>query len=141
MPTTTLTYDVPADVALAYLSDPVNRPEWQSSLRRVEVLDAGPARVGQRWLDHTAVGLVADMTTTALTSDTWAESGTWRGITADLTLRVEPHGAGCLVHAEFAVHGRGPWALVGAAAGPAGLPAVRADLATAGRLLSERHHP
>jgi hypothetical protein len=141
MPTTTLTYDVPADVALAYLSDPVHRPEWQSSLRRVEVLDAGPARVGQRWRDHTAVGLVAEMTTTALDGDTWAESGTWRGITADLTLRVEPHGAGCRVHAEFAVHGRGPWAPLGAAAGPVGLPAVRADLAKAGRLLSERHHP
>ncbi|ROR92652.1 SRPBCC family protein [Nocardioides aurantiacus] len=141
MPTTTLTYDVPADVALAYLSDPVNRPEWQSSLRRVELLDPGPPHTGQRWRDHTAVGVVADMATTALDDASWAESGTWRGITADLTLRLEPHGAGCRVHAQFTVRGRGPWAPVGAAAGAVGLPAVRADLATAGRILSERHHP
>ena len=50
---------MPADLALRYLSDPVNRPEWQSSLRRVEVLDVGPPHRGQRWSDHTAVGLVA----------------------------------------------------------------------------------
>lgn len=141
MPTATLTYDVPPDVALAYLADPVNRPEWQSSLRRVELVDAGPPHVGQRWHDHTAVGLVAQMRTTELTATTWSESGTWRGITADLTLRLEPHGTGSRVHVEFSVRGRGPWAPVGAAAGLAGLPAVRADLAGAGRLLSERHHP
>lgn len=141
MPTTSLVYDVPPDVALAYLSDPVNRPEWQSSLRRVELIDPGAPHPGQRWRDHTAVGLVAQMATTELTDRSWAESGTWRGVTADLTLRLEPHGAGCRVHVDFSVHGRGPWAPVGAAAGVAGLPAVRADLAGAGRILSERHHP
>jgi hypothetical protein len=141
MPTTALTYDVPPDVALAYLSDPVNRPEWQSSLRRVELLDPGAARPGQRWRDHTAVGVVADMATTELTDHTWTESGSWRGITADLTLRLEAHGAGSRVHVDFAVRGRGPWAPVGAAAALVGLPAVRADLAGAGRILSARHHP
>ncbi|SDS98324.1 Polyketide cyclase / dehydrase and lipid transport [Nocardioides scoriae] len=139
---TTLLYDVPAEVAFDYLSDPTHRPEWQSSLRRVEVLDPGPAHDGQRWLDHTAVGLVAAMRTTAYAPATeWSETGTWRGIAADLTLRFEPHGSGCRVHAEFSVHGRGAWSAIGVAATTVGLPAVRADLATAGRILSERHHP
>ena len=100
----TLTYDVPPDVACAYLSDPVHRPEWQSSLRRVELRDVGEPHVGQRWEDHTAVGLVASMTTTALEPGVrWSESGTWRNVTADLTLTFEPYGSGCRVGVEFAI--------------------------------------
>lgn len=137
-----LTYDVPADVACAYLSEPANRPEWQSSLRRVEVLDAGPAHEGQRWEDHTAVGVVATMRTTRLDPPRlWAETGSWRAISADLTLRFTPWGSGCVVLVEFEVRARGALAPLGWAASVAGLPAVRADLATAGRILSERQHP
>ena len=51
--TTSVAYDVPADVAFAYLADPRNRPEWQSSLRAVELLDEGEPRVGMRWRDLT----------------------------------------------------------------------------------------
>jgi hypothetical protein len=138
----TLVYDVPADVACAYLSEPANRPAWQSSLRRVVVLDPGPAHEGQRWEDHTAVGMVAAMRTTRLDAPrVWAETGTWRAVTADLTLRFEPWGSGCRVLVELEVRARGAWAPVGWAATVAGLPAVRADLATAGRILSERVHP
>ncbi|WP_030483913.1 SRPBCC family protein [Nocardioides aequoreus] len=139
--TTTLLYDVPPAVAAAYLADPVHRPEWQSSLRRVEVLDAGEPHAGQRWRDHTAVGLVAEMCTTAYEpGEVWAETGRWRGVSADLTLLLEPHGSGSRVTVTFAILGRGVLAPVLRLATYAALPAVRSDLARAGRLLSERQH-
>ena len=34
-------FGVPVEVAFDYLVDPHHRPEWQSSLRRVEDVDAG----------------------------------------------------------------------------------------------------
>ena len=37
-------FDVPAEVAFDYLVDPRHRPEWQSSLRRVEDVDRRAAR-------------------------------------------------------------------------------------------------
>lgn len=139
--TTTLHYDVAAEVAAAYLADPVHRPEWQSSLRRVEVLDPGAPHAGQRWRDHTAVGLVAEMCTTAYEpGEVWAETGRWRAVSADLTLLLEPHGTGCRVTVTFALLGRGALAPLLRAATYAALPAVRADLARAGRVLSEREH-
>lgn len=137
----TLTYDVAPDVACAYLSDPVHRPEWQSSLRRIELVDAGEPHVGQRWEDHTAVGLVARMTTTHLEPGVrWSETGTWRNVTADLTLTFRPHGTGCTVGVVFGIRVSGLLAPVGPLATLGGLPAVKADLAAAGRLLSEREH-
>ena len=66
MRTTTLRYAVPVHVAFAYLADPRNRPEWQSSLRRVELLDEGEPRVGMRWRDHTAVRMAPEMVITEL---------------------------------------------------------------------------
>lgn len=136
----TLDYDVAPDVALAYLSEPAHRPEWQSSLREVRILDHGGPHVGQRWEDHTAVGVVASMQTTALDATSWSETGTWRNVEADLTLRFEPYGIGCRVRVEFGIRVRG-LAPVGWAATLGGLPAVRTDLARAGRILSEREHP
>lgn len=137
-----LRYDVTPEVACAYLSDPTTRPEWQSSLRRVEVIDPGAAHEGQRWEDHTAVGLVAQMETTVLEpGEVWAESGSWRGVTADLVLSFEPWGSGCEITGRMRVRGAGPLAPLGWAATLAGQPAVRSDLARAGRILSEREHP
>ena len=76
-----LRFAVPVHDAFAYLVDPRNRPEWQSSLRRVELLDDGEPRVGQRWLDHTAVGMAPAMEITVLEPDVvWAEQGSWRAI-------------------------------------------------------------
>ena len=79
-------FDMPADVAFDYLVDPHRRPEWQSSLRRVEDVDAGAPRVGQRWVDVTVPGLRPRMETTVLDRPrTWTEVGRWRGIDAVLT--------------------------------------------------------
>lgn len=136
--TTSLQYAVPAPVAFAYLADPCNRPEWQSSLRAVEVLDEGEPRVGQRWRDLTKAGVNPDMVITEMETDRlWAETGRWKGIEADLTLRFTPEGPRCRVEATFEVRGRGLLRPVGWAATGAGLFAVRGDLRRAGRILAE----
>jgi len=138
---TSVEYAVPASVASDYLADPRHRPEWQSSLRRVTLLDDGGVRVGQRWRDHTAVGMTPLMETTELQPGAvWSETGRWRGVQADLTLRFQdlPSGTGSRVDAELEIRGTGPWRPVAWAATRAGLPAVRADLKRAGRILAGR---
>lgn len=137
--TAPLRFDVPADVAFGYLVDPRNRPEWQPSLRRVELLDGEEPRVGQRWLDHTAAGVVARMETTALEPGVlWTEIGRWRAIEAELTLRFAPHREGCTVDAEFEIRGRGALRPLAWVLGHVALPAVRGDLRRAHRILGAR---
>ena len=51
-----IAFPVPCEVAFDYLADPARRPEWQSSLARVEDVDGEP-RVGQTWVDVTRPGL------------------------------------------------------------------------------------
>ncbi len=136
---TTVEYAVPVEVAYAYLADPRNRPEWQSSLRAVEMLDEGEPRVGMRWRDLTSARIVPDMVITEMETDVlWAETGTWKGITADLTLRFAPSSIGTRLDAAFGVRGRGPLRPVGWLATGAGLFAVRSDLRKAGRVLATR---
>jgi Polyketide cyclase / dehydrase and lipid transport len=137
--TTTVRYRVPVHEAFAYLADPRHRPEWQSSLRSVELLDEGAPRVGFRWRDRTAVGMAPDMVITQQETDVlWAETGRWRALGADLTLRFAPHPVGCTVDVEFEVRGRGVLRPVGWVASAAGLFAVRSDLERAGRILESR---
>jgi hypothetical protein len=137
--TTTLRYGVPVHAAFAYLADPRNRPEWQASLRRVELIDEGEPRSGFRWRDHTAARVVPEMVITEFETDVlWAETGRWRRIEADLTLRFAPHRGGCSVDVEFEVRGDGFLRPVGWAASGAGLLAVRSDLRRAGRILQAR---
>jgi len=133
-------FDVPVEEAFAYLADPRNRPEWQSSLRSVEMLDDGEPRVGMRWRDHTVVGLVPQMEITTLEPGRrWVEEGRWRGvILAILTLGFEPTATGCTVDVRFRVHGRGLLAPVGLAATGAGVLPVLADVRRAGRVLAGR---
>ena len=139
MRTTTLRYAVPVHDAFVYLADPRHRPEWQSSLRRVELLDDGEPRVGMRWVDHTAVGMSPRMEITELEPAVlWAETGRWRAMQADLTLRFTPHRGGCSVDVEFEVRGGGWLRPAGWAASAVGLFAVRADLRRAGRILETR---
>ena len=131
----TVRFDVPAEVAFDYLVDPHRRPEWQSSLRRVEGV-MGEPRVGQTWTDVTKPGLRPAMETTVLERPRlWAESGTWRFVRADLTLRLEPVGAdACDVRFDFRIHALGP---LGLAASLGSVRAVGADLKRAARLLAE----
>jgi hypothetical protein len=99
----TVAFPVPSEVAFDYLADPHNRADWQSSLARVEDVDGVP-RVGQTWTDVTRPGLRPRMETTVLDRPhRWAERGTWRGITATLTLDFADTATGCDVTASFEI--------------------------------------
>jgi hypothetical protein len=132
----TVRFGVPVDVAFDYLVDPRHRPEWQSSLRRVEDVEGEP-RIGQTWTDVTKPGLRPAMETTVLERPRlWAESGTWRFVRADLTLHLVPVGDdACDVHFRFRIHAFGP---LGVAATAVSVPAVRSDLRRAAGLLAGR---
>ena len=132
-------FEVPAEVAFDYLADPRHRPEWQSSLRRVELIDHDVA-VGQRWVDVTMPGLRPRMETTALERPTsWSEAGRWGGVEAVLTLRFVATGAGCRVEPDFSLTARGPVRVALPVLRLLATPAVRSDLRRAARILSARH--
>ena len=85
-----------------------------------------------RWLDHTAVRMAPEMEITELEPDVlWAETGRWRAIEADLTLRFAPHRGGCSVDVEFEV--RGPGASCGRRAGRRARPGCSPCAATCAR--------
>ena len=130
----TVAFEVPAQVAFDYLVQPRNRPEWQSSLRGVEAVDGEP-RAGQTWTDVTRPGLRPAMRTDILERPRlWSESGTWRFVRADLTLRFDDVGdAACDVHYRFRIHALGP---LGLAATALSVLAVRADLRRAASRLA-----
>jgi len=131
-------FDVPAEVAFDYLVDPRNRPEWQSSLRKVELVEGQP-RVGQEWVDVTSAGVRPRMVTTVLDRPgTWSEKGVWRNIEATLALHFTPTDAGCSVAAEFVVKGRGIARPLGPVLTRAAVLAVPGDLRRAARVLSKR---
>jgi uncharacterized protein YndB with AHSA1/START domain len=131
-------FDVPAEAAFDYLADPRNRPEWQSSLRRVELVD-DEVRVGQRWVDVTSPGLRPQMETTALERPRrWAETGMWFGVEAFLELQFAPSARGCRVSGRVRVTGHRLWRPVGPLVTFAAGIAVPRDLARAARILSER---
>ncbi|GGF44408.1 hypothetical protein GCM10011519_17870 [Marmoricola endophyticus] len=124
-----MTFAAPPEEVFDYLADPRNRPAWQTSLRAVKMLDEDGPRVGQRWRDLTWAGVRPHMRITQLQRPTlWAETGSWFGVSADLTLRFEPEGAGTAVSVEMDVRGTGPWRW------PAGLADRLADGAVAGDL-------
>jgi hypothetical protein len=133
----TVHFAVPAEVAFDYLVDPANRPQWQSSLKAVELLDENPPHVGQRWHDVTRVpGVRPLMVLESMTRPhVWVETGTWRGFMATLALSFEPRGDGCEVSASFGIQGSGVAAL-GRVLSSAGAPAVRSDLRRAARILA-----
>jgi uncharacterized protein YndB with AHSA1/START domain len=129
----TVEFGVPREVAFDYLADPRNRPEWQSSLRRVSAVDGEP-RVGQTWVDETKPGLKPRMRTTELDRPThWSESGTWRFVRADLTLDLVETPTGCAVDYRYRVHVLGP---IGGLVSRISVPAVRADLRRAASRLA-----
>ena len=135
-------FDVPVEVAFDYLVEPRNRPQWQSSLRRVEILDEGRPREGQRWVDVTRVGVRAQMALVEVNRpELWSEWGEWRDrVRARLTLAFVVTGhRRCLVVPDLLVGVDGP--LGGTASRILSLvarPAIRADLERAAQILSER---
>jgi hypothetical protein len=128
-------FPVSREVAFDYLADPVNRPEWQSSLARVEDVD-GEVRVGQTWVDVTKPRMRPLMETTVLDRPRrWAERGTWRGFAAVLTLDFAETPTGCDVVATMRVEGRGIAAVPARVLGVLAPRAVRADLRRAAEAL------
>lgn len=133
----------PRDRVYAYFADPVNRPEWQASLKRVEVLDPGPPHPGQRWIDHVAVGPAFELQIIAMDEGSlWAEVGSTGPFTAFGTLLFEDAtvdgAAGTKVTCVARVRARGPLLPLGwPATGMAAL-LVRNDLKRAARILAAR---
>jgi hypothetical protein len=104
----------------------------------VSVTPAEPV-VGQTWTDVTVLGLCPAMRTTVLDRPrTWTEVGTWRTVSAELTLTLVEMPDGCTVAASFGLHARGLLALPCAVLARLAPYAVRADLRRAARILSER---
>jgi len=121
------------ETAFDYLVDPRRRPEWQSSLRRVSMVDGEP-RVGQTWVDETKAGIKPRMRTTELDRPSrWSESGTWRLVRAELTLDLARSPGGCTVSYRFRIHALGP---IGALVSRISAPAVGADLRRAASRLT-----
>jgi hypothetical protein len=131
-----------------YLADPRNRPEWQASLARVELLDEGPPRVGMRWVDHLrGLGPLRGprfrLGISELTPSTrWAETGRTGPLTADVTLLFEDAVRdgiqGTVVRLAVRVHGRGVARPLGWLATAVLSAAVRVDLPRIARVVESR---
>lgn len=126
----------PVPAVFGYLSDPRTRPEWQSSLRAIADLQ-GSGEVGTTWRDVTAVGARPHMRVTHHEQDeSWAETGTWRGVEATLRLGFTPHDGGTRLHVAFEIssphRALAPLVAVLNRLAPG---AVRADLRRAVRLI------
>lgn len=129
---------VAPEVVHAYLADPRNRPEWQSSLLSVDAPDVEP-HVGLRWRERTAVGVRPRLEITEMDPPrTWAEHGRWRGVSATLRLVVSPAPGGSRVEARGRVEGAGAWAVPARLAGMLAGRAIASDLRRAGRILATR---
>ncbi|OCH79903.1 SRPBCC family protein [Gordonia sp. UCD-TK1] len=145
---TVVSFDAPIEVTFDYLADPTNRPEWQSSLRRIDDLRPIGDRagdVGTSWTDVTVVpGVSPRMEVTACESPRrWQEIGRWRSVDAVLTLTfADRDGAdrkgGTDVHAEAVLTVPAIGGLVLTATRWPAAQAVRADLERAARLLAGR---
>lgn len=90
-------FAVSREAAFDYLTDPRNRPEWQWSLRAVEVLDDDVGE-GQRWVDVTWAGLRPRLRTTVFERPArWEEHGEWRGLRVRVALSFRATPSGCEV--------------------------------------------
>jgi uncharacterized protein YndB with AHSA1/START domain len=128
-------FAAPVDIVFGYLADPVRRPEWQGSLRRIEAL-RGDGKVGTTWRDVTAVGARPRMEVTEFDLDrSWAEVGQWRGIEASLRLGFAEVPTGTVVTATVDVTTSIPQRPVGWLLRRLAPYAVRSDLRRAARAL------
>lgn len=134
-------FAVPAAEAFAYLADPRNRPEWQSSLRSIEDLhlidEDDPTGKGVTWIDVTVVpGVRPRMrTTNSQPPLRWAETGDFGPFAADLTLTFEPDGEqACRVLVDFRVRALG----LGPIVSRVSRRPVADDVRRAAKLLAQR---
>ncbi len=137
----------PRQAVFDYFADPRNRPEWQASLRTVELLDPlAPDEepyVGLRWVDKVKVGPPFELQISRLEpGELWSEVGSAGPFTAYGTLLFEDETrngvAGTRVHCIARVHGRGVARPLGPAATALGVALVRVDLTRAAGVLGSR---
>ncbi|MCF4120808.1 SRPBCC family protein [Antribacter sp. KLBMP9083] len=134
-----------------YLSDPRHRPEWQSSLRAIHLVDGGSPRAGTRWVDRTAVGANPRMEIVAMMppgeageAGSWSEVGTWHGLSARLTLGFEPVDGEpevTMLRVAIDIDSTPCWLPVRAVLRALAPAAVRSDLLRAARILESRPGP
>ncbi len=142
MPSGSLVVGAPLVEVFGYLSDPTRRPEWQSSLRRVEDVTPPAPGVGQRWTDVTAAGVRPRMETVEHEPPTrWAERGTWGPFAAWLRLDLAPADGGTRISWELELTATGPAGLLARVLRSAAPLAVAPDLRRAARVLEDRHRP
>ncbi len=139
----TLFVAAPRPAVFAYLADPAHRPEWQASLKRVDLLDPGPPHVGQRWVDHLRGGASFELRITELVPDeVWAEQGRTGPVDAEVTLlfadAVRDGRAGTEVRILARVRGRRAAKPLGWAATAVMAGLVRVDLPRVARILEGR---
>lgn len=128
---------MPVEVAYDYLSDPRNRPQWQSSLRSVTVPADEEPHLGQRWQETTSVGVKPRLEIVEMDRPhVWTERGWWRGVDATLSLRFARTPRGCRVEVSGDVGGGGLWTVPAAVAGRLAGVAVAADVRKAGEILA-----
>ena len=132
--------DHPRDTVFAYLADPRNRPEWQASLLSVTLRDrTAEPYVGMAWRVNTLALLRPRLELSRLEPPrVWAETGRWRGISAELTMFFDSTPTGCRVRAVGSLSGRGIWAAPVAVAGRLAGPAVGHDLRRVDDVLTRR---
>lgn len=119
-------------VLFAYLVEPRNRPEWQSSLRSVDLIDEGDPHEGMSWVETTSVGIRPHMEIVELAPfRVFTEVGEWRGVEGRLTLRFLGQRGGSRVRVEVELSGSGAWRIVANTAGWLSERAIRRDLETA----------
>ena len=124
------------EIAFRYLVEPRNRPQWQSSLRTVDRVTPGEPQVGMTWRDVTWPGIRPRMELTRMEPfRVWTERGTWRSVSAELTLHFVAAAGGCRVDADMRLEGDGLGRYAAALAGRMAPKAVEADLRRAARLL------
>lgn len=130
---------VPIEVAYSYLSDPRNRPEWQSSLRSVTVPSDEEPHLGQRWQETMMIGVRPRMEIVQFQRPVaWAERGAWRGVEMTLALTFEETNEGCVVVVDGTIVGRHLYALPATVAGRLAALAVGGDLRKVKKILGRR---
>ena len=73
-----------------FLADPRNRPRWQATLDRIEMIDEGEPHVGMRWVDRLRMGPAFELQIVGMEPDEmWAEISTAGPFTTFVTLFFE----------------------------------------------------
>jgi uncharacterized protein YndB with AHSA1/START domain len=134
---------VPAPRSDVYdlLADPRNRPRWQASLDRVEMIDQGEPHVGMRWVDRLRLGPAFELQIIGMEPDEmWAEISSAGPFTTFVTLFFEDETRdgvrGTCVRVVARVRGRRLAKPLGWAATGAMVGLVRVDLPRIARLFS-----